>query len=70
MSARSITLMLTYLLIAVPLTVGTWGTFWLVHRRRCKAWMPGERRLFWGTMAWCVITLAELTALVGVAADR
>jgi hypothetical protein len=68
MSARSLTPMLTYLLIAIPLTVGMWGTFWLVHRRR--PWMPWERRLFWGTMVWCVITLVELTVFVGVAADR
>jgi hypothetical protein len=48
MSTQSLTLMLTYLLIVVPLTVATWGTFWLVWRRRRDAWMPGERRLFWG----------------------
>jgi hypothetical protein len=29
MRARSLTLTLTCLLIAVPLTVGVWGTFWL-----------------------------------------
>jgi hypothetical protein len=68
--ARSLTLMLTSLLIAVPFTVGVWGTFWLVRRHRRYAWMPGERRQVWWAIGSCVIILAELTVFGGVAADR
>jgi len=64
------TLMLTYLLIAIPFTVGVWGTFWLVRRHRRYTWLTAERRLFWEAIGWCVIILVELTVFVGVAADR
>jgi hypothetical protein len=63
-------MMLTFLLIAIPLTVGTWGTFWLVRRHRRWPREPWERRLVWWAVVWCAIILVELTVLVGVAADR
>ena len=70
MRARSLTLMLTYQLVAVPFTVGVLGTLWLVRRHRREAWMPGEQRQIWWAIVSCVIIPAELTVFGGVAADR
>jgi len=68
MSAWSLTPMLLYLAIAIPLTGALWGTFWLVHRRR--PWMPGERRLVWVVFGCGMVILLELTLLVGLGTAR
>jgi len=67
MSARSLTPMLLYLAIAMPLTVGIWGTFgWCT----AAALDAGERRLVWVVFGCGMVILLELTLLVGLGTAR
>lgn len=70
MSARSLTPTRLYLLIAIPLTMGIWGTFWRVHWQHSAVWMPGERRLVWVVFGGGMVILLELTLLVGLETAR
>jgi hypothetical protein len=65
------TLSIVFLEIAVPFTVALWGGVW-VWKTRWSRVPPdrGERRLFRIMLAWVVVTLAELTVLVCIAASR
>ena len=60
-----------FLLIALPLTVVCWGGFWLVRwgwsALPMTAW---EQRWCLWLLVWVVVTLAELSVLVCVAAER
>jgi len=64
-------MMLYFLLIALPLTVVCWGGFWLVRwgwsALPMTAW---EQRWCRWLLVWVVVTLAELSVLVYVAAER
>jgi hypothetical protein len=64
-------LSLVFLEIAVPLSVAMWGGFWVWRRHWSTVPMHAStRRLCWVMLGCGVVTLAEMTVLVCVAASR